>query len=41
MSDIKIMVFGGVCENGKNLYVVEVNDFIFVLDVGFKYFENE
>lgn len=41
MSDIKIMALGGVRENGKNLYVVEVNDSIFVLDAGLKYPENE
>ena len=27
--------------NGKNLYVVEVNDSIFILDAGLKYPENE
>ena len=41
MSDIKIIALGGVRENGKNLYVVEVNDSIFVLDAGLKYPENE
>ncbi|CQR25559.1 metallo-beta-lactamase superfamily hydrolase [Streptococcus varani] len=41
MSDIKIMALGGVRENGKNLYIAEVNDSIFVLDVGLKYPENE
>ncbi len=41
MSDIKIMALGGVRENGKNLYMVEVNDSIFVLDAGLKYPENE
>ena len=28
MSDIKIIALGGVRENAKNLYVVEVNDSI-------------
>lgn len=41
MSDIKIMALGGVRENGKNLYIAEVNDAIFVLDAGLKYPENE
>ena len=41
MSDSKIMALGGVREKGKNLYVVEVNDSIFVLDAGLKYPENE
>ena len=41
MSDIKIIALGGVRENGKNLYVAEVNDSIFVLDAGLKYPEDE
>lgn len=41
MSDIKIMALGGVRENAKNLYVVEVNESIFVLDCGLKYPEND
>lgn len=41
MSDIKIIALGGVRENGKNFYVVEVNDAIFILDAGLKYPENE
>ncbi|GAB6885035.1 MULTISPECIES: ribonuclease J [Streptococcus] len=41
MSDIKIIALGGVRENAKNLYVVEVNDSIFVLDAGLRYPENE
>lgn len=41
MSDIKLIALGGVRENGKNLYVVEVNDSIFILDAGLKYPENE
>ena len=41
MSTIKIMALGGVRENGKNLYVAEVNEHIFVLDAGAKYPENE
>ena len=41
MSNIKLITLGGVRENGKNLYVAEVNDSIFVLDAGLKYPENE
>lgn len=41
MSDVKIIALGGVRENAKNLYVVEVDDSIFVLDAGLKYPENE
>ena len=37
MSSIKLVTLGGVRENGKNLYVAEVNDSIFVLDAGLKY----
>lgn len=41
MTDIKIIALGGVRENGKNLYLAEINDAIFVLDAGLKYPENE
>lgn len=37
MDKIKIFSLGGLNENGKNMYVVEVNDDIFVLDAGLKY----
>ncbi|EJE99063.1 ribonuclease J [Liquorilactobacillus mali] len=40
MSDIKIIPLGGVRENAKNMYAVEVNDEIFILDCGLKYPEN-
>ena len=41
MSNIKLIALGGVRENGKNLYIAEVDEYIFVLDVGLKYPENE
>ncbi|MDQ8766805.1 ribonuclease J [Streptococcus ruminantium] len=41
MTTIKIMALGGVRENGKNLYIAEVNEHIFILDAGAKYPENE
>ncbi|GAA2917174.1 ribonuclease J [Enterococcus pseudoavium] len=41
MSTVKIIPFGGVRENGKNMYAVEVDNDIFVLDCGLKYPENE
>ncbi len=41
MSDIKIIALGGVRENAKNLYIVEINDSIFILDAGLRYPENE
>lgn len=37
MSKIKIFSLGGLNEDGKNMYVVEVDDDIFVLDAGLKY----
>lgn len=40
-NDIKIIAFGGVRENGKNMYAVEINDDIYILDSGLKYPENE
>ncbi len=37
MSKIKIFALGGLNENGKNMYVVEVDKNIFVFDCGLKY----
>ena len=37
MSKINIFSLGGLQENGKNLYVVEVDDKLFILDAGLKY----
>lgn len=37
MSKIKIFALGGLNENGKNMYVVKVNEDIFVFDAGLKY----
>jgi ribonuclease J len=36
-SKIRIFALGGLGENGRNLYVVEVNEQIFVMDAGLKY----
>ncbi|WP_275087101.1 ribonuclease J [Limosilactobacillus caecicola] len=41
VNDIKVIPFGGVRENGKNMYAVEINEQIFILDCGLKYPENE
>ncbi|HEY0221907.1 ribonuclease J [Lactovum miscens] len=41
MSKIKIIPIGGVREFGKNMYLVEVDQTIFVLDCGLKYPESE
>lgn len=37
MSKIKIFALGGLNENGKNMYIVNVDDNIFVFDAGLKY----
>ena len=37
MSTVNIVALGGVQESGKNLYVVEVDNDIFILDAGMKY----
>ena len=37
MKKIKIFSLGGLNENGKNMYIVEVDQDIFVFDAGLKY----
>lgn len=37
MSKIKIFSLGGLNENGKNMYVIEVDKDIFIIDAGLKY----
>lgn len=37
MSKIKIFGLGGLNENGKNMYVIEVDDSIFVFEAGLQY----
>lgn len=37
MANIKITALGGLGENGKNMYLVETVDHIFILDGGLKY----
>lgn len=34
---IKFFALGGLDENGKNMYIVEINDDIFVIEAGLKY----
>ncbi len=41
MSNLKIIPLGGVRENARNMYVVEVEDAIFILDCGLAYPENQ
>lgn len=41
MTKINLVALGGVRENGKNMYAIEVDDQIFVADFGLKYPDNE
>ncbi len=41
MSKINIFSLGGLNENGKNMYVVEVDNDIFILDAGLKYADDK
>ncbi len=41
LSDIKIIPLAGVRENGKNMYLTEVDGDIFIFDCGLKYPDNE
>lgn len=37
MSKVRIFALGGLDEDGKNMYAVEVDDDIFLIDCGMKY----
>jgi len=37
MEQVRICALGGLDENGKNLYLLEINEAIFIIEVGFKY----
>lgn len=41
VSEMKIIPFGGVREHGRNLYAIEINDEIYILDCGLKVPETE
>ena len=41
MSKIKIFSLGGLNENSKNMYVVEVDEDIFVFEAGLKYADDK
>ncbi len=41
MSKVRIFALGGLDEDGKNMYVIENNDDIFVLECGLKYPDGE
>jgi ribonuclease J len=41
MSKIKMFSLGGLNENGKNMYIVEVDNDIFVFDAGLKYADDK
>ena len=41
MSKIKIFSLGGLNENGKNMYVIEIDKDIFVIDAGLRYADEQ
>lgn len=41
MDQVRLFALGGLDEDGKNMYVVEVNESIFVIEAGIKYPETE
>ena len=41
MSKIKVFSLGGLNENGKNMYIVDIDNDIFVLDAGLKYADDK
>lgn len=41
MSSIRIIPLGGIREEGKNMYIAEINDSIFILDCGLVYPEDD
>ena len=41
MNKIKIFSLGGLNENGKNMYIIEVGKDIFIFDAGLKYADDK
>ncbi|MBR0461342.1 MAG: ribonuclease J [Erysipelotrichaceae bacterium] len=41
MEKVRLMALGGLDEDGKNMYCVEIGDDIFVVDAGLKYPDNQ
>ncbi len=41
MEKVRLMALGGLDEDGKNMYCIEINDDIFVVDAGLKYPDNQ
>ena len=37
MQKIRLMALGGLDEDGKNMFVVEIDDNIYIVDAGLKY----
>ena len=37
MEQVRVCALGGLDENGKNLFVIEINETIFIVEAGFKY----
>ena len=40
MQKVRIMALGGLDEDGKNMYVIEIDEDIFVIEAGIKYPES-
>ncbi len=41
MEKVRLMALGGLDEDGKNMYCIEIDDDIFVVDAGLKYPDNQ
>jgi len=41
LNNLKIIPLGGVRENARNMYVIEIDDTIFILDCGLAYPEDQ
>jgi len=41
MDQVRIFALGGLDENGKNMYIVEVNEALFVIEAGLKFPDTE
>ena len=37
MQKVRLMALGGLDEDGKNMYLIEIDEDIFIVDAGLKY----